>query len=96
MLTKVVGRWAILHRRGGFRALMETSMATFKRLHRTSGKNEEIDVNMDAVLHMQWFTDHTLIQFAEGVTLAVQETPNHIHQTNPLRHGGPHGDVIPA
>jgi hypothetical protein len=31
---------------------METSTVTFKRLHRTSGKNEEIDVNVDAVLHI--------------------------------------------
>lgn len=60
------------------------NMATFKRLHRTTGKNEEIDVNMDVVVHMQWFTDHTLIQFADGPTLAVREMPDHIHHTKPL------------
>lgn len=64
-------------------------MATWKRLTRTTGTAEKIDVNMDAVVHMQWLKDHTLMHFAVPAgefvhTVTVTETPDQIHTTSPL------------
>ena len=59
-------------------------MAMWKRLHRTGPEGNEIDVNMDAAVHMQRFKDSTTIHFfvakSDGVhTLVVRETPDEIH-----------------
>jgi len=57
-------------------------MATFKRLKRTG--SEEVDVNIDTIVHMQWYTDHTVIHFVTG-SLNVRETPDQIHLASPLK-----------
>jgi hypothetical protein len=38
-------------------------MAMWKRLHRTGPEGNEIDVNMDAAVHMERFEDATTIHF---------------------------------
>jgi len=68
-------------------------MPSFKRLTRLSEADEQIDVNMETVLHMQRFTDHTTMYFAvqfgeSALTLAVRETPDQIHMTAPLPSAG--------
>jgi hypothetical protein len=75
--------------RGGTRDQGERLRAKFKRLTRTAGEGQEIDVNMDAVVHLQWQKDHTSIHFALPVgdyvhTVAVKETPDEIHLRGPL------------
>jgi hypothetical protein len=60
-------------------------MATWKRLKRATEKGEEIDVNMDTVVHMQRHTDHTLMHFAGAQSVNVWETPDQIHLTRPMR-----------
>jgi hypothetical protein len=74
----------------------EAKMAHWKRLTRTkgqlrreAGETQAIDVNMDTVIHMQGFKDHTTIYFcvssAEGVSsLSVEETPEQIHRAAPV------------
>ena len=57
-------------------------MATFKRLKQTGG--EEVDVNIDTVVHMQWYTDHTVIHFVTG-SLNVREMPDQILLARPSR-----------
>jgi hypothetical protein len=64
-------------------------MATWKRLTRSTGPAEPIDVNMDAVAFMQGHTDHTKIYFAvsDGERLRgvnVKETPDQIHLITPM------------
>ena len=49
---------------------------------------EQVDVNMDTVLHMQRFKDQTTIHFAVSqgdtvYTLTVKETPDEIHSRPP-------------
>jgi hypothetical protein len=68
-------------------------MATWKRLTRSTGPAEPIDVNMDAVAYMQGHTDHTKIYFAVSDSepkrgLNVKETPDQIHLLRPLRADG--------
>jgi len=68
-------------------------MATWKRLTRSTGLAEPIDVNMDAVAYMQWHADHTKIYFtvSDGEPLRglnVKETPDQIHLTRALRQSG--------
>jgi hypothetical protein len=63
-------------------------MATFKRL-RLASEGTEIDVNMDTVLHMQRYENHTTLHFAvmsseKVLTLSVRETPDQIHLASPL------------
>jgi len=62
-------------------------MATWKRLSRMPD-GEQIDVNMDAVLHMQRFQDHTTVHFPVPqsntvYTLSVRETTDEIHSRPP-------------
>jgi len=62
-------------------------MATWKRLTRKGG--EPIDVNLDTVLHIQEFEDHTTMHFSvsqkDGVhVLWVKEKPDEIHMAKPL------------
>jgi hypothetical protein len=62
-------------------------MATWKRLSRMT-VGEQVDVNMDTVLHMQRFKDQTTIHFAVSqgdtvYTLTVKETPDEIHSRPP-------------
>jgi hypothetical protein len=66
-------------------------MATWKRLTRTGGEGPPIDVNLDLVIHMQWFANHSnaILYFAvpdgEGVrSLHVRESPDQIHTTKQL------------
>jgi len=59
-------------------------MAMWKRLHRTGPEANEIDVNMDAAVHMQRSKDSTTIYFSVATsdsvhTLSVRETPDEIH-----------------
>jgi len=62
-------------------------MATRKRLNRMT-EGHEFDVNMDTVLHMQRFKDHTILHFSASdggkiYTLYVKETPDEIHSRPP-------------
>jgi hypothetical protein len=62
-------------------------MGTWKRLSRVAD-GEQVDVNMDTVLHMQRFKDHTTIHFpvpqGDAVyTLSVRETLDEIHSRPP-------------
>ena len=64
-------------------------MATWKRLTRMTA-GDKMDVNMDIVLHIQRFKDHTMLLFAatdgsKAYRLAVKETPDEIHAIKPLR-----------
>jgi hypothetical protein len=59
-------------------------MATWKRLHRIGPEGSEVDVNMNAAVHMQRFKDLTRIYFSVAAsdsvhTLSVRETPDEIH-----------------
>jgi hypothetical protein len=62
-------------------------MATFKRLTHSGG--EQVDVNMDAIVHIQQHPNHTTIFFAvydgrQVHTVFVKETPDEIHGKSPL------------
>jgi hypothetical protein len=67
-------------------------MATWKRLTRTSGP--QVDVNIDAILHMQRHQDkHTTLHFSVAVGdkihfLWVKETPDEIHSRPPQQARG--------
>ena len=59
-------------------------MAMWKRLHRTGPEGNEIDVNMDAAVHMERFEDATTIDFCVAKSdnvhvLHVRETPDVIY-----------------
>jgi hypothetical protein len=54
-------------------------MATWKGLTRTTG--ESITVNIDQVMHMEQFGDHTILHFAKGdsvYTLEVKQSPDDV------------------
>lgn len=63
-------------------------MAIWKRLTRVDG--QLIDVNMDTVLYMQGFKDHTNLHFAvpakDGIyCISIKETPHQVHVAQSLR-----------
>lgn len=63
-------------------------MAIWKRLTRSDG--QLIDVNMDTVLHMQGFKDHTNLHFAVSAkgsvySVSIKETPHQVHVAQSLR-----------
>jgi hypothetical protein len=61
-------------------------MATFKRLTKVEKGEPKVEVNMDTIMYMQRFSDHTRIYFAVPyffvgmLTMIVKETPDEIHQ----------------
>ena len=64
-------------------------MASWKRLNRMT-EGQTVDVNMDTIVHMQRFEDHTTLHFCASdgdkiYTLYVKETPDQIHMADPLR-----------
>jgi len=66
-------------------------MATFKRLTKVEKGDPKVDVNVDTIMYMQQFSDHTRIYFAVPyvfvglVSMIVKETPDEIHRATSAR-----------
>jgi hypothetical protein len=63
-------------------------MAIWKRLKRMD-QDRDVDVNMDAVIHIERFKDHTTVYFNVSPgdhihTVLVKETPDEIHLKSTL------------